>query len=266
MPAENAVDDIARDIGKVRIAEEAIVLELALERFAAHAAPFVLQRGIERGAAAHRLRDQPVELARGGEERRPGRELAFPERPHLVRRHHGFAEAPDVLDDVHAVAHRAGRVVGVAEHDEAGLVRLVGGDRVGLRVSRIVLGEPCEIRLGREPVPHQLANLGLARAFRKHQPSAGMEEPREVVGVLASRPQRLGYVVERHHGGHAVVDVELAHVLFPVHMGVEQPGNDELAAEIDHLRARRHGGIGGEDVADDVSLDQQRAIPQRGIR
>ena len=63
-----------------------------------------------------------------------------------------------------------------------------------------------------------------------------------------------------------MVDVELAHVLFPVHMGVEQPGNDELAAEIDHLRARRHGGIGGEDVADDVSFDQQRAIPQGSIR
>src|SRR5262249_18245501 len=52
LAGENAVGDIARDIGEVRIAEDAIVLELALQRAPAHAAPFVVQRGIEIGAAA----------------------------------------------------------------------------------------------------------------------------------------------------------------------------------------------------------------------
>src|SRR6478672_9464558 len=52
LPSENAVDNVARNIGKVRIAQHAIVLQLPLQGAPAHAAPFVVQRGIEVGAAA----------------------------------------------------------------------------------------------------------------------------------------------------------------------------------------------------------------------
>jgi hypothetical protein len=80
LPSENAVDDVARNIGKVRIAQHAIVLQLPLQGAPAHAAPFVVQRGIEVGAAAHRVRDHGIEPAPVGQESRPGQELAFLER------------------------------------------------------------------------------------------------------------------------------------------------------------------------------------------
>src|SRR3954447_20701716 len=47
LPAENAVGDIAWNIRKVWIAQHAIILQLPLQGTPAHAAPFVVQRGIE---------------------------------------------------------------------------------------------------------------------------------------------------------------------------------------------------------------------------
>ena len=119
LPAENAVGDIAWDIGEVRIAEEPIILQFPLQSAPAHAAPFVVQRGIEVRAPANRVRDHCIELAPVGQESRPSQEFAFLERTQLLRRHDGFCEAPDMLDDVHSVADRAGRVVGMPEDDES---------------------------------------------------------------------------------------------------------------------------------------------------
>ena len=92
-----------------------------------------------------------------------------------------------------------------------------------------------------------------------------MEEPRKAVRVLAPRAQRLGQVVERDNRSHAVIDVELAHPLVPVHVGIEQSRHDEFSAEIEHLRAHRRGGVRGQQVANGVALDQQRAVSQRRV-
>src|SRR5437899_10896243 len=48
-------------------------------------------------------------------------------------------------------------------------------------------------------------------------------------------------------------------------MGIEQSRNDEFSAEIEHLRARRRGGVRGKQLANDVPLDQQRAISKRRV-
>src|SRR6266478_3514328 len=48
-------------------------------------------------------------------------------------------------------------------------------------------------------------------------------------------------------------------------MGIEQSRNDEFAAEVEHLRARRRGGVRGKQVANGVPLDQQRAIAKRRV-
>ena len=170
-----------------------------------------------------------------------------------------------MLDDVHAVAHRAGRVVGVAEDDEAGFVGFVGRDRIGAGIPVVVLREPREIGFVREPGPHHLADVGLRGVIGELQPAAGVKEPRKVLGVLALRAQRLGRVLQRDDRGHAVIDEELAHIVFPVHMGIEQPRDDEFPAEVEHLRARRRGGVRGQHLADGVALDQQGAIAQRRV-
>ena len=62
-----------------------------------------------------------------------------------------------------------------------------------------------------------------------------------------------------------MIDEQLAHILFPVHMGIEQPRDDEFSAEVEHLRARRRGGARGQDVSNGVPLDQQYAIAQRRV-
>ena len=48
-------------------------------------------------------------------------------------------------------------------------------------------------------------------------------------------------------------------------MGIEQPRNYEFSAEIEHLRARRRGGVRGKQVANGIPLDQQRAISKRRV-
>ena len=265
LPAENAVGDVAWNIRKVRIAQHAIILQLPLQGAPAHAAPFVVQRGIEVRAAANRIRDHSIQLGPVGQEGRPGQELPFLERTQLLRRHDGFGEAPDMLDDVHSVADRAGSVVGVAEDHEARLVGFIGCDRIGAGVPVVVLREPCEIGFVAEPGPHHLADIGFRDVVGELQPAARVKEPRKILGVLAARAQRLGRVLQRDDRGHAVVDEQLAHVLFPVHMGIEQSRDDEFSAEVEHLCARRRGGVGGQHVADDVSLDQQGAIAQRRV-
>ena len=90
-----------------------------------------------------------------------------------------------------------------------------------------------------------------------------MEQARDIGRILTALAHRLRHVVQRHHGRHAMIDVKLAHPRFPVDMGIEQSRNDEFAAEIEHLRARRHGGAGGDEIADRAALDQNGAIAQR---
>jgi hypothetical protein len=132
----------------------------------------------------NRIRDHQVELVPIGQGCRPGQQLAFPERPQLLRRHDGLAEAPDVLEDVDAIVQRAGRVVGMAEHDKACLVGFVGRDRIGAGNPLIVLREPCEIRFVEEPIPHRLANFGVRGAFRECRTASAVEEPRKIDRVL----------------------------------------------------------------------------------
>jgi hypothetical protein len=62
-----------------------------------------------------------------------------------------------------------------------------------------------------------------------------------------------------------VIDVELAHPFLPVHMGIEQSRNNEFSAQIEHLHPRRRGGVRGSQIANDIPLDQQRAIPEGRI-
>src|SRR5438270_10264864 len=62
-----------------------------------------------------------------------------------------------------------------------------------------------------------------------------------------------------------MVDQHLAHERVPMHMGIEQPRNDEFSAEIEHLRTRRRGGVRGKHVANGGPLDQQCAISKRRV-
>ena len=59
----------------------------------AHAAPFIVQRRIEVGAAPDRVGDHRVELGPVGQKRRPGQKLAFPKRTPFLGRHEGVCEA-----------------------------------------------------------------------------------------------------------------------------------------------------------------------------
>jgi hypothetical protein len=92
-----------------------------------------------------------------------------------------------MLDDVHSVADRAGRVVGMAEDDESCFVGFVGCDRIGAGIPVIVLSEPGEIGFVPEPRPHHLADVALRSVVGELQPASGMEESRKVKGVLAAR-------------------------------------------------------------------------------
>jgi hypothetical protein len=91
-------------------------------------------------------------------------------------------------------------------------------------------------------------------------------EPRKIGCVLTFCAQRLRYILQRHDRSHAVIDVEFAHELLPVHVGIEQSRNNEFAAEIEHLRTRRRGGVGGKQITNDIALDQQRAILKGRVR
>ncbi len=160
-----------------------------------------------------------------------------------------------MLENVDAVADRIRRVVGMAEHQEARLMRFLGRELVGAGEALIVLREPRHVGLGLRPVSYRLADVGLGGAGVELRPGAGVEQPRQVMRVLAARAQRLGQVVEREDRGHAMVDQHLAHEWVPVHMRIEQPRDDELAGQVDHLRARRRGGVRGQHVANGVALD-----------
>ncbi len=91
-------------IDQVGIAQHVIILKLARGRPPAHAAPFVMQGRIQIGAAANRVGDHLAEPIAIGHEGGPGQELALLERPQLLGRHAGLAEAPDMLDDIEPVA------------------------------------------------------------------------------------------------------------------------------------------------------------------
>ena len=260
LPRQNAVADVAGKIDEVGIADDEIVLELPRAGAPAHAAPFVVQRRIEVGAAPDRVGDHRIELGPIGQKRRPGQKLAFPKRTPLLRRHEGVCEAPDMLDDVDSVAQRGRRVVSMAEDQKACLVDFVSRDGVGAGKPLVVLREPGQVGFGLQPGPHPLADVRLGGVFGNRRPASAVEEARKTVRVLAPRAQGLGQVVERDYRGHAMVDIELAHPLVPVHMGIEQSRDDEFSAEIEHLRARRHGGVHGQQVANGVALDQQRAV------
>jgi hypothetical protein len=90
-----------------------------------------------------------------------------------------------------------------------------------------------------------------------------MERP--IDRVLALRPKCLGHVDQRHNRSRAVIDLEFAHVILPMHMRIEQSRDDEFAAKIEHLRARRRSGVRGKLVSNGVPLDQQRVISQRRV-
>ena len=62
-----------------------------------------------------------------------------------------------------------------------------------------------------------------------------------------------------------MIDVELAHPLFPVDMGIDETGKDELAVEIDHLSTSGCRCVRGEDVANHAAFDQERAPGERRI-
>src|SRR5215467_14772704 len=102
-----------------------------------------------------------------------------------------------MLDDVETVAYCARRVIGMAENHQARLVGLVGGELIGAGKSAIILREPGEIGFGLEPGPHCLADVGIGRVRSELQTRSGMEEPWNIVRILALEAQRLGHVIER---------------------------------------------------------------------
>src|SRR5262249_49156284 len=73
-------------------------------------------------------------------------------------------------------------------------------------------------------------------------------------------------VLQPDNRRHTVIDVELPHVILPMDMGVEQSGDDEFPAEIDHLCTWRGYSALGQQFANDIALDQEGAALQRSVR
>src|SRR5262245_27346355 len=144
----------------------------------------------------------------------------------------------------------------MAEDEEACLMGFVGRDRIRAGIPLVVLCEPRKIRFVQQPGTYHLADVAVGGVFGELQPSSGVEEARKILSVLGPRSQCIRHVLERDDRGYTVIYEELAHVVFPMHMGIEQSGNDEFSAEIEQLRARRRGGVCRKHLSNGIALDQ----------